>query len=258
MLEQAGTALEIGMKWTGLALTGAVLLGLLVRRRYRACYSFLPYIAVILIGDLLLYWGPKGLTVDDWRFPFLGELGFWSQRFWLAKEMTINLLRFAVAIELAYRTFRAFPGARATARGVVFLLLVVTLVSVVLATPQVSAARESAGFVEIAVTRLQPRILNGTIWLLTGIAALILWYRLPVDRFHKAILTGVVPYLLVFTVALNLLDTYGFQEMRVRVNQLSLAAYLVLSAYWARAAWAPFRAPAQAREPAPALERQIG
>ena len=140
----------------------------------------------------------------------------------------------------------------------VFLLLVVTLVSVVLATPQVSAPRESAGFVEIAVARLQPRILNGTIWLLTGIAALILWYRLPVDRFHKAILTGVVPYLLVFTVALNLLDSYGFNEMRVTVNQMSLAAYLVLTVYWARAAWAPFRAPAQAREPAPVLERQVG
>jgi hypothetical protein len=258
MLENAGSVLEIASKFTGAALTGAILLGLLVRRRYRLCYSFMLYILVILVGDLLLAWGPMELATDDLLFPFLGEFGFQSRRFWLVKEMTINLLRFAVAIELAYRTFRSFPGARATARGVVFLLLVVTLVSVVVATPHVAAAQESGGFVEIAVTRLQPRILNGTIWLLTGIAALILWYRLPVDRFHKAILTGVVPYLLVFTVALNLLDTYGFQEMRVRVNQVSLMAYLLLVAYWARAAWAPFRAPARAPEPALTLERQVG
>jgi hypothetical protein len=258
MLEKAGAALEIGSKFTGAALTGAVLLGLLVRQRYRACYSFMLYIMVILIGDLLLAWGPKELAPDNLLFPFLGEFGFQSKRFWLAKEMTINLLRFAVAIELAYRTFRAFPGARATARGVVFLLLMVTLVSVFLATPQVSATPESGGFVEIAVTRLQPRILNGSIWLLTGIAALILWYRLPVDRFHKAILTGMVPYLLVFTVALNLLDSYGFNEMRVTVNQVSLGAYLMLTVYWAWAAWAPFRAPAEARGPAPVLERQVG
>ena len=32
---------------------------------------------------------------------------------------------------------------------------------------------------------LQPRVLNGSIWLFTAIAALILWYRLPVDPFHK-------------------------------------------------------------------------
>ena len=36
------------------------------------------------------------------------------------------------------------------------------------------------------------------------------------------------------------------------------AAYVLLLAYWARAAWAPFREPAQARGPAPTLERQVG
>ena len=45
----------------------------------------------------------------------------------------------------------------------------------------------------VLAAQIQPRILNGTIWVFTSQAALILWYRLPVDSFHKAILIGFIP-----------------------------------------------------------------
>jgi hypothetical protein len=131
-----------------------------------------------------------------------------------------------------------------------------TLVSVVAVTPQVSAINPDDRVNQI-VGRLQPRVLNGTVWLLTGMAVLILWYRLPVDRFHKAILTGLVPYLLVFTIGLNAIESYNWsksiQEWR---NLVDTSAYLLLLGYWARAAWAPLAVPAVARGPAPVLERQ--
>ena len=45
----------------------------------------------------------------------------------------------------------------------------------------------------VLAAQIQPRILNGTIWVFTSQAALILWYRLPVDSFRKAILIGLIP-----------------------------------------------------------------
>src|SRR5712692_9444002 len=41
------------------------------------------------------------------------------------------LLLFSMALELAYRTFRAFPGALATLRWVLLLVLVTTLFAVI-------------------------------------------------------------------------------------------------------------------------------
>jgi hypothetical protein len=98
----------------------------------------------------------------------------------------------------------------------------------------------------VIFTRLQPRLLYGTIWLLTGIAALILWYRLPVDSMHKAILLGWVPYLLIFTAGLNLAEAYGWDELIPKVNYVHITAYYLLLVYWARAAWAPVGVQARA------------
>jgi hypothetical protein len=101
--------------------------------------------------------------------------------------------------------------------------------------------------------------LNGTVWLLTGIAAVVLWYRLPVDRFHKAILTGLVPYLLVFAIGLNAIETSNWSTRIVETaNYFHVLAFQLLVAYWAWAAWAPFRAPVRPALAATALERQAG
>lgn len=244
--------------WTVQVMTVTVLAGLFLRRRYRACHSFVFYLLVILAGDLLILLGPRQLDAGSWLFDSLGKRGFYSRDFWLIKELAINLARFALALELAYRTFRSFPGARSSARGVLFILVTVTLVSVIAVTPQVSALDPDDRLNEI-VGRLQPRVLNGTVWVLTGMAALILWYRLPVDRFHKAILTGLVPYLLVFTIGLNAIQSYGWSKSVLEWrNYVDPTAYLLLLAYWAWAAWAPVKAPAQAEDPIPLLERRAG
>jgi hypothetical protein len=258
MPDTVAGAVTISAAWLGQALVLTVLTGLCVRRRYRACYSFVPYLLVVLGADLLLLLGPKRIESDGILMNLLGAKGFYSRSFWLMKELTINVLRFAVALELAYRTFRAFPGARSTARGVLLLLIGITLVSVLAVTPQLSALN-SDDRIEQVVGRLQPRVLNGTVWLLTGIAAVVLWYRLPVDRFHKAILTGLVPYLLVFAIGLNAIETSNWSVRMVEsVNYFHILAFQLLVAYWAWAAWAPFRAPARPPQPAIVLERQAG
>ncbi len=256
MAETIGAIVQVAIFWTVQALTLIVLTGLFWRRRYRVCPSFVAYLLVVLIGDLLQALGPRQPTPGAWLFTLLGKRGFYSRSWWLLKELAIHLVRFAVALELAYRTFRSFPGARSTARGVLLVLVSVILVSVIAVTPQVSATDPDDHVTQI-IGRLQPRVLNGTVWLLTGMATLILWYRLPVDRFHKAILTGLVPYLLVFTTGLNAIESYGWSTSIVAWrNVVDPLAYLLLLTYWAWAAWTPVTSPAVARGPAPVLERQ--
>jgi hypothetical protein len=160
---------------------------------------------------------------------------FWRLWFYLGKEQVINVLRFAIALELTYRTFRAFPAARATARAVLLVVLVIVLAVVLVGTRDLEPAEGGPALGPLA-TRVQPRVLNGTIWLLTAIAGLVLWYRLPVQPLHKAILVGLVPYLLVFSVSLNLIESWGW-DVRARVNYLYTLAFLLVLGYWVHAAW---------------------
>lgn len=211
------TALQWWLGLLGELILGVLLVGLVFRGRVRYCYSFALYVIAVLVCEVL---------ITAWPERFLR----WD--FWVFKEILNNVLKFAIALELAARTFRAFPGARTTARGVVFLIVFVSLAAA-LAAP----ATTHADFPELA-SQLHPRILNGTIWLFTALAAVILWYRLPVDLFHKAILVGFVPYLLVFTVAMNALDAIGWHLQELASYSQSVA-YLLLLGYWAYAAWRP-------------------
>jgi hypothetical protein len=227
MTLQAGIALVTDL------LIASALSGIVVRRRAASCVSFVAYLSVVLLADLLIWLWPER---------------FFVQNFWLAKETAINLLRFAVALEIAFHTFQAFPGARQVLRNASLLILMATFVIVVAVAPT-----QNPEYTTLA-GKVQPRILNGTIWLFTVIAGLILWYRLPVDPFHKSILTGFVPYLLVFAVAFSALDAYGWTAI-AQVNYLDTGAYLLLVAYWTYAAWHPSRVPVQARNVAQAATR---
>ena len=149
----------------------------------------------------------------------------------MLNESIANLLRFVVALELAFRTFRGFPGAMARLRLVLLTVVGFTLVVVLAATPP------RLDYVTF-VGQVTPRVLNGSVWLFTAIAALILWYRLPVRPLYKKVLLSWVPYLLVFTVAMNALGAVGW-ERGLALDYLRQVAYLALVAYWAHAAWQP-------------------
>jgi hypothetical protein len=196
-------------------LEAAAVLGLLRRGRWHSCLSFSLYLTAVFASDFLqLFWPDR----------------FYTLEFWVLSEVVHHALKFGVAIELAFRAFHAFPGAQSTARRVVFPLVVLTYATV-LAVP----AHQTAGF-GILVGQILPRVLNGTIWLFTSIGALILWYRLPVDRLHKSILLGFVPYLLVFTTMLSLLGAQGW-EIKEYTNYVQTVAYVGLLLFWNRAAW---------------------
>ncbi len=199
----------------GLLLLAACLTGLIVRGRHRLCVSFTLYLAAVLLSDALVLLSP-------------GRFRSWD--FWVLKESAHNLLKFAIAMELTVRTFRSFPAARKTAGGLVLAVLVLTWLSV---GPR---PRLQAGSTEDRALNLQPYVLAGTVWLFIAISSLILWYRLPVNALHKAVLLGFVPYLLIFTVAINLRRSYG-AEAGALASYVKNVAYQVLLAYWVYAAW---------------------
>lgn len=201
----------IGLASTLLLLT--TLVGLVVRGHWRAWYSFALYVAVLPLFTI----------------SYLLDERLYAKNVWMMQESLVNAVRFAMALELAARTFRAFPGARSTLNVVVMLVVATTLA---LTLPIYDPDHDYVNF----VVNLQPRLLSGSVWLFTAIAALILWYRLPVLPFRKAILLSYLPYLIVSTAFLNLLKEYGWD--RSQVLQYSVqGVYFALVAFWVRTAW---------------------
>lgn len=215
---------EVVVNFLGITLEAILLAAIVLRRHYGVCLSFPLYVMSVLVPSLLFNVWPQS---------------FFTWENYLLREIVHNLLKFAIGLELAYRTFRAFPGAWTQARRLVFVIVLVIAIVVIAA---ITAERDPA---DIQV-EWHARVLNGTIWLFTGIAAVILWYRLPVNPFHKAILVGFVPYLLIFSFGMRALVEMGWDAAR-QYQRFHTLAYLALLVYWNRAAWS--RAPAAAISP---------
>jgi len=194
----------------GLLAQAVLIAGLLKRGHYRREPVFLSYLVATLATNIAV-----GLRYR------------WDM--WLLHQAVTAGFRFAVAIAVGIGVFRNFPGAVVTARRVTFVVLAMTLVAVL------SLPRAQPTYTDMVAVVI-PRIANGTVWLFTAIAALVLWYRLPLSPLQKAILVGFAPYLLVFTVAMNLLASVGWQ-VRAYVGYADTLAYLALLSYWMGVAW---------------------
>jgi hypothetical protein len=149
---------------------------------------------------------------------------------WMVQQAVMVALRFGVALELIYRIFGAFPAAAATARRVMFVILVATaLTAISLSTPAAVYTRSHAEAI--------PRLAAGAAWTLTALAVLVLWYRLPLAPLPRAILMGYAPYLLIFTISLSLLFDASTERLRPWLGYMDLFAFIVLVNYWIRVAW---------------------
>jgi len=187
------------------------LAGLAARRRLALCWSFVPYaLAIIVCGNLATLWPAR----------------FYNAQFWLFKQTLYDVAKVAIALELAWRVLRAFPGAQRVARRWTTLLLLGTTALIVLGPPRVY----------LTMPQWQPRILLGIAWLFTLLAVVVLWYRLPVHVWHRALLLGFSAYLLVFTVLLQILRMHGWTPARW-VGLADGGAYLMLTCLWAFSAW---------------------
>jgi hypothetical protein len=204
----------------------ALLAGIVWRGRARLCWSFAVYVLAILLGNLL---------VSLWQSRFF------TPSFWVLKQGAYDVLKTAIALELAWRAFVAFPGAARTARAVIPALLGAGALGLALLAPTSSY---------LTVWDWQPRVATAALWLLTATALMVVWYQVPVHEWQRAIMLGLAPYLLVFVALLGLLRRNGW-GLHGPVTTAEALAYLGLLVFWTWAAWraeavsgAPARGPA--------------
>jgi hypothetical protein len=148
---------------------------------------------------------------------------------WIAYQVVSAALRFAVAVELSYAIFGAFPAAAATARKVTFALLGLTALSAM-------TAPDAGGHYSRMTADVITRVGTGTVWIFTGLAALVLWYRIPLGAMPRAILLGYAPYLILSSAATSLLSAFGW-HLRTEVGYVNTLAYFALIHYWCQVAW---------------------
>src|SRR5712691_7385134 len=194
--------------WLGTLELFILFIALVARRHYRLSPIFTLYAGSVSATSALI--------------------GLWySREIWMIHQVNVAALRFGVALELTQRIFGAFPAAAATAKRVMLALLLLMAV--------VAMSLGSGDYAQFS-TMIVPSLATGTVWILTALAALVLWYRLPLTVLQKAILIGLAPYLLVFTVMMNLLASFGWQH-RDWVSYVSTLSYMSLLAYWSWIAW---------------------
>lgn len=191
-----------------------VLAGLWVRGRWRLLVSFALYVATVLAGNVLVTWWPET---------------FWVPGFWVAKETAYAVLILSMAVELAWATFRPFPGAETAFHRLLALALIVMGVLLVAAPDRDSSFLAVAG-------ELLPRISTVTVWLLAGILALAHWYRIPWEPFHLRVAAALVAYAGIFGSLLRLEGIYGW-SVQPYLNAIDPPAYLALTVWWAAVAW---------------------
>jgi hypothetical protein len=189
----------------------ALLAGMVWRARVRQCLAFGAYVIAALLGNSLV-----------WLWPSR----FYTPEFWVLKQGVYDILKAAIALELAWRAFRVFPGALRTAR-LVFLVLL-GLSGAALAFP----ARPAYA----VVWEWQPAVATAGLWLLTATALMVVWYQLPLSTWQRAIMVGLAVYLLVFVTLLSLLKSRGW-GLGTFVATAEATAYLALVASWAWLAW---------------------
>jgi len=192
--------------------------GLTVRGRWRLSLFFAASLVWVLVREILfIFWWER----------------FFFARFWLIFQSVHDLLRFGIALEVAWRTFGAFPGAAAAAKKTAVLVLGLTAVSVA----SLPLANPGSTVYETAVTTFHPRLSDGAIWLMAAILAIAKWYRVPVHRFHAAVLTSLTLYLLFFTWVLRLYVGRDYEATRHYVNVLDPIGFLLVTCWWVHVAW---------------------
>ncbi len=200
-----------------IALEALILMGLCRDRLYRASYGFVAYLSAVMLGDCLGLLRPQVFL-----YP-------WSV--WLFRETVYAVLKLATALELAGLVFQSFPGAAASARRAILASLGFAFALLALGVP-------SAPDLQTLVSNLLPRLAEGTVLVFCAVWGAALWYHLPLHRVHKAILRGLVPYLLAFTIARGLIVSLGWHVWEW-ANMADILAYLVALTYWAWEAWRP-------------------
>ncbi len=194
-------------------LAAIALLGLMVRGHWRAAWMLCAYL-VSLIG-FEAWWAvsERGPTPEAW---VLGAC-------------LHGLLVLLLALEMAVRLFVRLPRARLRVGVALAGALVVFAVSL--------AGIERLDTLTVA-TMVIPRLtyLRAASFVVVAVAAL--WYMVPIYWIHRALLLGLVPYLLLFTLVQALQRSLGWGSTPA-LSAVNVGGFLCLLAWLAWACWRP-------------------
>jgi fluoride ion exporter CrcB/FEX len=196
-----------------LLLFGA-LLGVLLRGRASRCWSFTAYLALALITNRLVCWWPE-------RFF----------RLWFAslKELMYAALMVVITLELAWVALARFPRARRQAISIV--AAVGGVVAVLVSTTRSEGLQARIG----TTTALAN---SGALLVLVVLLAVVYWYHLPLESWHRVIAQGFVLYGGAYGVLLGAVGLFGHEAYGYLVA-LDPAAYAATVGLWVLAAWRP-------------------
>lgn len=195
----------------------AACLGLVHRRRLRACVSFAGYLGVSAVG---------GLLVGLWPSVF------WSWRFWVAVSALQATLRAGMAVEIAFKTFRPplYVGRR-RARLLMTLIALGTALSV--------ASYSRAPRTALDWTLLVESLSYGIAALFTAFLLLVRYYRVPIDPLHRDIAAGstLLSLLVYYSDTLYRIDPwFGLGTVAGR-DLITKTLYPLLLVFWNVSAW---------------------
>jgi hypothetical protein len=226
------SVLQLVLGWLGVLQLFALFFVLVYRRHYERMPLFTLFAGGIAVSNAMV-----------------GLHHTWET--WMVHQVATAALRLGVALELTRCIFGAFPAAATTARRVLLAILVIT------AFTAISASRPDAVYTRMHAESI-PRLASGAVWMLTALAGLVLWYRLPLAPLPRAILMGYAPYLLIFAIGMSLLFDSSWQHVRQWVGYIDTLAYITLVGYWIRVAWRtapestmPYRLPSAMRPDRP-------
>ena len=195
-----------------LGLLALLLVALFKGGKARQCFLFSTYVSSVVLFNVLILLFPE----------------HYSPEAYMVKQGIYDSLLFGMSLELSIRTFAAFTGIARMVRVVLASAVALSTAAILLATP---GNPDYESFI-----RFQPGITTAGIWCLAFVGLLIVWYQIPVPAFTRAIILGYVPYLMVFTVYVDLITRLGWGAIQ-NLNLLNAVAYDAVAAYWVYSAW---------------------
>ncbi len=195
-----------------LGLLALLLVALFRGGKARQCFLFSTYVSSVVLFNVLILLFPQ----------------HYSPEAYMVKQGIYDSLLFGMSLELSIRTFAAFTGIARMVRVLLASAVALSTATLIFVTPGNSDYE--------SLLRFQPGITTAGIWCLAFVGLLIVWYQIPVPAFTRSIILGYVPYLMVFTVYVDLITRLGWGAID-NLNVLNAFAYDAVAGYWVYAAW---------------------
>jgi hypothetical protein len=209
------------------------LAGLIRSGRWKLAPTFLVYLLAVLTMEAVYVWYPSR---------------FYGWPYWHLKQTVYDAAKLALAVDLAARICREFPGARVATSRWLLLVLLATAVGLVLRPWQ-------HDFLLMVTGDLHARAVIGTLWLLVATFFAVRHYHLIVHPLHTGLLVGFGAYLAVWGILLRLMFVEGWAALDLW-TRLDPPAYLAFSAWLAWVAWRPATVDTENYDAVMALLRQ--